>query len=102
MTRTIHTISGPLVVLDIFAPRARAGSPAIVECVRRLLLSEPGRRWRVIDLVRAVERIRGVTVSDSGVTAKLRDLRKPAWGSLDVRSKREHGSTWTYWIEVGR
>jgi hypothetical protein len=39
--------------------------------------------------------------SEAGVSARLRDLRKPRFGSASVRRARRagHDGLWEYWVE---
>jgi hypothetical protein len=59
-----------------------------LERVRRLLSDG---RWRSIA---AVARICGG--SESGISARIRDLRKPKFGSLLIERKRIEGGLWFY------
>jgi hypothetical protein len=70
------------------------------EAVRRILLRERGRRWTLYELGDEVERVTGSHYSPTTVSAKCRDLRKAAHGSLDVRCEHRAGQrgVWEVWI----
>lgn len=36
--------------------------------------------------------------SEASISARIRDLRKPRFGGLDVRRERVRGGLWVYWI----
>lgn len=69
----------------------------VLGCVFRAL--EGGKRWTLHELTEHCERELGRHVSQTSVSAKLRDLRKVAIGGFDVRSERIDGGTWSYWME---
>jgi hypothetical protein len=70
----------------------------VLGCVYRSLLH--GERWTLHDLTQHCERELGRHVSQTSVSAKLRDLRKTSMGGYDVRSERVGvGGTWVYWLE---
>lgn len=60
-----------------------------------------GKHHTLHELHAAVEADLGRTVSQTSVSSKLRDLRKPDFGAFDVQSERVKGGTWSYWIEEG-
>jgi hypothetical protein len=45
-----------------------------------------------------------VGCSESGVSARIRDLRKAKWqlfyGQCDVKSERVSGGVWHYWLKI--
>jgi hypothetical protein len=73
----------------------------VLGCVYRAL--QDGKRWTLFELARHCEIVLGRKVSETTVSAKLRDLRKTEIGGYDVRSERAgEGGTWVYWLEGGR
>lgn len=59
-----------------------------LERVRRLLRS--GRAWTAVELAEAAG------CSETGVTARVRDLRKAKFGGHVIESKCVAGGKWTY------
>ena len=57
-----------------------------------LLLRCGGRWWMPQELCRAILRTHKVMVSDSSITARLRDLRKPRYGSHVIEKRIRAGS----------
>lgn len=61
-----------------------------------------GQKQRVFDLMRdgryrTLARIAEVVGgSEAGVSARLRDLRKPQFGAFDVQKRRVAGGIWEY------
>lgn len=77
--------------------RDRLRLASVLGCVYRAL--QTGKRWTLHELTEHCEREIGRSVSQTTVSAKLRDLRKEAIGSYDVRSERAGNSgTWIYWM----
>lgn len=73
----------------------------VLGCVYRAL--RDGKRWTLHELTAHCERAIGRHVSQTSVSAKLRDLRKVEMGGFDVRSARAGDSgTWTYWLHQER
>ena len=83
-------------------PRPEKSRPyrglTVRDCVLLILTGERGRKWRLPELQQAVTDRLGRYVTDGCVSAKLRDLRKRAYGSHDVRAELLSGRTWGYWI----
>ena len=63
---------------------------SLVDMVRTLL--KDGRWWCPWELCDEIRRTRSIRVSDSTVTARLRDLRKPEYGAHKVEIRKRHGS----------
>lgn len=40
----------------------------------------------------------GVRTTETGISARLRDLRKPKFGAAEVKSGRRTGGVWEYWM----
>jgi len=54
-------------------------------------------RWRTL-----AEVLAGVGVgSEAGISARLRDLRKPKFGGYVVERRRRHGGLWEYRVTGG-
>lgn len=106
---------------DLFAARASLASPSLtvvcqaerfdgetyepakdsarlstqLECV--LWLLRDSRWWTLPDLTASVARLMSKKVSDSSVTARIRDLRKERFGSHEIDKRRRNtGGTWEY------
>jgi biotin operon repressor len=60
--------------------------------VRYLMLSERGRWWTLSELASRTGS------SEAGVSARIRDLRKPHHGGFSVENKRMKGGLWKYRI----
>jgi hypothetical protein len=43
---------------------------------------------------------RGVKGRESGITARIRDFRKPEFGAFEIESKRVSGGTYTYRLVI--
>jgi len=72
-----------------------------LEAVRAAMLQ--GGKWTLDELRDEVERRTGKRPSEAGVSARIRDLRKPEFGGHDVRGERSktNAGLWFYWIEKG-
>lgn len=63
-----------------------------------------GQLQRVFDLVvdgkkRTLGQIRdAVGGSEAGISARLRDLRKPKFGGFQINRERLEGGLWVYWM----
>ena len=70
------------------------------ECIRRILTGSPGRRWTLYELGAVVEARTGTHYSATTISAKVRDLRKPSHGALDVRCEPRPGARgiWEVWL----
>ena len=53
-------------------------------------------QWHTLEGIAEKHRTRGHTDSLQGLSARLRDLRKPRFGSHTIERKRLHGGTWVY------
>ncbi len=74
--------------------------PSQLSIVRDSFLKHPGTRWTAYQLALAVGVVVGRKVSDSGITARIRDLRKPQHGGLDIRCAKLPGQeSRVYWLE---
>lgn len=75
-------------------------SKPVRDVVLDVLLSVPGKRWRLPELRDAVQQRQDKPVLETTISAKLRDLRKHPYGSHDVRSELLSGRTWVYFVPV--
>jgi hypothetical protein len=57
------------------------------------ILKESGDWWAPWELCNAILNRHGVKISDSSVTARLRDLRKPRYGAHIIEKRRRENST---------
>ena len=74
-------------------------SPKIREVIRDLL--SRGHAYSTYEVAGYLEITIGRRISESACSARIRDLRKPQYGSLTVKSRIRHGSkAGEYWIEV--
>lgn len=74
-------------------------SPKIREVIRDLL--SRGSNYTTYEVAGYLEIVIGRRLSESAVSARIRDLRKPQFGGYKVKSKPRHGcSAWEYSIEV--
>jgi len=56
------------------------------------ILRQSGDWWAPWELCNAILSRHGVKVSDSSITARLRDLRKPRYGGHMIEKRRREGS----------
>jgi phage gp37-like protein len=74
-------------------------SPKIREVIRDLL--SRGHAYSTYEVVGYLEITIGRRISESAVSARIRDLRKPEFGGYTVISRPRQGCTaWEYCIEV--
>lgn len=59
----------------------------------------PGRWHTLGELAARTFQVYGVIDSEAGISARLRDLRKPRWGSHQVHRRRREGALWEYQLE---
>lgn len=69
---------------------ADPGVDRIVDMVRALM--SDGRWWATFELQEEIWRTRGVRASESGISARVRDLRKAAYGAHIVAIRRRSGT----------
>lgn len=74
---------------DMFAEYARLTTQR--EKLRFLLTRYPSKWWTLAELNK------NIGASEAGISARLRDMRKPQYGSYDIE-KRHDGSLWHYRI----
>jgi hypothetical protein len=74
-------------------------SPKIREVIRDLL--SRGNAYSTYEVAGFLEITIGRRISESAVSARIRDLRKPQFGGYTVKSRPRQGCTaWEYRIEV--
>lgn len=74
-------------------------SPKIREVIRELL--SRGHAYSTYEVAGYLEITIGRRISESAVSARIRDLRKPEFGGYTVIAKPRHGCTaWEYRVEV--
>lgn len=74
-------------------------SPKIREVIRDLL--SRGHAYSTYEVAGYLEITIGRRISESAVSARIRDLRKPKYGGYTVISKPRQGCTaWEYRVEV--
>lgn len=72
-------------------------SPKIREVIRELL--SRGHAYSTYEIQGYLQIVLGKMISESAVSARVRDLRKQQFGGIDVKSKRRNNCTaWEYWI----
>lgn len=72
-------------------------SPKIREVIRDLL--SRGEAMTTYEVSTHLIFIMGKSFSESAISARIRDLRKPKYGGYKVKSKPRHGCTaWEYQI----
>ena len=57
---------------------------------------KPRTLWEIQN---AVSELGGVWFSESTISARIRDLRKPQWGGKTIKRRARHGHTFEYWME---
>lgn len=57
-----------------------------------LTLMKNGKYWAPWELCEEIWRTRGIKVSDSSITARIRDARKEAYGSHNIEIRRRSGT----------
>lgn len=57
-----------------------------------LTLLGDGRWWTPYELCDEIWRTRGIRISDSSATARLRDARKPQYGGHSIAIRRRQGT----------
>ena len=68
-----------------------------------LALMSDGNWWTPWQLQEEIWRTRGVRISESGASARLRDLRKAEYGAHKVDVRRRNGSkSFEYRLERGK
>ena len=67
---------------------ARLGT--CLDKVRAIITNPPGRWFTFAELANKAE------ASEAGVSARLRDLRKPQFGAMKIESKRIGRGIWAY------
>lgn len=63
---------------------------SLVDMVRTLLTN--GEWWAPWEICEEIWKTRGVRVSDSSCTARLRDIRKAQYGAHTVAIRKRHGT----------
>ncbi len=58
-------------------------------------------RWRTFEQIMAALSVQGISASEAGVSARLRDLRKDRFGGYVVERRRRTAGVWEYRV-VGR
>ena len=54
-------------------------------------------RWRTLSSIKAdLHSLYAKVVSEAGISARLRDLRKEKFGALKMESRRRDGGVWQY------
>lgn len=53
-------------------------------------------QWRTFDEIQALLHRREIVASEAGVSARLRDLRKPKFGGMAVEKRRRTEGVWEY------
>lgn len=78
--------------LDIFAPPVRIPQVVAVKAVM-----ESGRWYTFSDLQTACYATCATYISEAGLSARIRDMRKEKYGSRTIESrKRAHSNVWEY------
>jgi len=74
-------------------------SPKIREVIRDLL--SRGHHYSTYEIQGYLQIMLGRLISESAVSARVRDLRKPQYGGYNVISRPRHGcSAWEYRVEL--
>lgn len=88
--------------LPLFSPPPPEARPlSQLAAVRRILAD--GKPHTLPQIHEAVERLRGMKCTDSAISARIRDLRKPEHGGLTVESwgLPGHKGLWAYRVVGG-
>lgn len=65
--------------------------PRLLTALERIRDGMADGKWRTLKAVAALG-----FCSEAGASARLRDLRRPKWGSHAIESRRVHGGLWEY------
>lgn len=72
---------------------------AALAAVFAVLASRVGRQLTLRDISRMVFKTTGKSYAETGLAARIRELRNPKHGRWDVRSRRSKRGAWLYWIQ---